>query len=279
MGPVAPRLLFLGTGGGAHADRCHAAIALQLDPARVFLMDTAGGFEVVRQLRRAGIRLGHVTRIFISHRHSDHLAGLEPLLLHIGLEAMRAGTRVEDITVYAHPQVLDAARAILKSMASTGEQLLAAAGSRVSWCPVADGAPAELWPDVALTVFPADHIPDDGTALGCAVSWGGEGRRWRLVYSGDSRPTASLRRHARGADVLVHEAGGVDAQKSIVFRSGHSTAGEAARQAAAAGVGRLFLCHIPYEAAVPSLLDEARSHFRGPVAVPDDLDAYELTPG
>jgi ribonuclease BN (tRNA processing enzyme) len=273
---VAPRLLFLGTGGGAHVERCHAALALQLTPQRVLLLDTAGGFEVVRQLRRAGVDLETVTRIFLTHRHSDHLAGLEPLLLHAGLEAMHRGGRAADVAVYGHPDVLGAARTVLVAMASIGEQLLAGAGVRLDWLPLCPGAPVDLWPGVQLTAFPADHIPEDGTALGCAVAWEEDGRRRCLVYSGDSRPTAALRRYARGADVLIHEAGGVDAQKDLVWRSGHSTAGEAARQAAAAGVGRLFLCHVPHDGAVPFLLDEARRHFRGPVAIPDDLDAYDL---
>jgi ribonuclease Z len=98
----------------------------------------------------------------------------------------------------------------------------------------------------------------------------------RLVYSGDSRPTAALRLAAGEADVLIHEAGGLDAQQKRVALAGHSTAGEAARQAKAAGVKRLFLHHVPDDAGVPALLAEACQHFSGLVYAPQDGDSYPL---
>ncbi|MDQ3700039.1 MAG: MBL fold metallo-hydrolase, partial [Chloroflexota bacterium] len=221
-----PRLVFLGTGGGAHAERCHAAIAFQLAPGRVLLLDTGGGFEVVRQLKRAGIDLGEVTRIFLSHRHSDHLAGLEPLLLHIALQAMRARRTAADVHVYAHPQVLTASQVVIEAMASSAIEFLATAGARVHWLPILPhGAPVEVWPDVRLTAFPADHIPDDGSCLGCAVELVAAERPYRVVYSGDTRSTAALGNYVQGADALIHEVGGVDAQSDAVGRAGHTTAG------------------------------------------------------
>ncbi len=272
-----PRLVFLGTGGGAHSERCHAAIVFQPAPGRVLLLDTGGGFEVVRQLKRAEIDLRGVTRIFLSHRHSDHITGLEPLLLHIGLQAMWGQRTAADVHVYAHPEVLAACQTMIETMASGAIELLAAAGAQLRWQPVlADGAAVEVWPDVHLTAFAADHIPDDGSCLGCVVSFAGPNGPRRIVYSGDSRPTAAIGRHALGAEALIHEAGGVDAQSAPVYRSGHTTAGEAARLATAAGVRRLYLCHVPQDGVIPAMLAEARLHFHGAVAVPQDLEAFSL---
>jgi ribonuclease BN (tRNA processing enzyme) len=272
----APRLDFLGTGGGAHPLRCHASIAFQPAPGRVLLLDTGGGFEVVAQLRRAGIDLGAVTRIFLSHRHSDHIAGLEPLLLHIGLQAMRSGRAAADVYVYGQAAVLEAARTILQVVASTAPQFIADAGGRLHWQPLTPDAPIEVWPDVTITAFLADHVPDDGTNLGCALDHRTAGGTRRIVYSGDTRPTEALRQAAQKADVLIHEVGGLDARQALVSRAGHSTAGEAARQAAVAGVGRLFLFHIPDDTLVPALLEEARHTFAGPVVIPDDGDGLSL---
>ena len=176
----------------------------------MLLLDTAGGFEVVAGLQRADVPLGAVTRIFLSHRHSDHLLGLEPLLLHIGLQAMWSGRPAPAVHVYGAPAVLEAARTLLDVVASYAVQFIEDGGGRVAWCELHVGRSVELWPDAHLTPFLADHIPDDGTNLGCAVDLRPAARREgvRLVYSGDSRPTAALRQAAAEADVLIHEAGG-----------------------------------------------------------------------
>ncbi len=272
------RIVFVGTGGGAHPTRCHAAIAVQVAPERVLLLDTGGGFEVVAGLKRADVSLGAVTRIFLSHRHSDHLLGLEPLLLHIGLQAMWSGRPAPAVHVYGAPAVLEAARTLLDVVASYAVQFIEDGGGRVAWCDLHAGRSVELWPDAHLTPFLADHIPDDGTNLGCAVDLRPAARPEgvRLVYSGDSRPTAALRQAAAEADVLIHEAGGLDAQQQRVALAGHSTAGEAARQAREAGVARLFLHHVPDDDGVPALLAEARRHFPGPVYVPQDGASFPL---
>jgi ribonuclease Z len=277
-------VVFVGTGGGAHTTRCHAAIALGVGPQRVLLLDTAGGFEVVAGLKGAEIDLLAVTRIFLSHRHSDHLLGLEPLLLHIGLEAMWSRRPAGEVRVYGEARVLAAAKAILDAVASSAPQLIADAGGRLEWEPLVAERSVALWPDVRLTPFPSDHVPDDGSNLGCTVDLdaelvaaGGRETPFRLAYSGDTRPTTALVRAAAGADVLIHEAGGLDVKQAPVSRAGHSTAGEAARQAVAAGARRLYLFHVPSDAAVPDLLSEARGAFPGPVDVPADGEVHTLS--
>jgi ribonuclease BN (tRNA processing enzyme) len=277
-------MVFIGTGGGAHATRCHAAIAVGVAPERVLLLDTAGGFEVVAGLKRAKVDLLAVTRIFLSHRHSDHLLGLEPLLLHVGLEAMWSRRPAGEVRVYGEARVLAAAKAILEAVASSAPQLIADAGGQVVWEPLVAERSVALWPDVRLTPFSGDHVPDDGSSLGCSVDLdgglfaaGGRETPFRLAYSGDTRPAPALVRAAAGADVLVHEAGGLDVKQAAVSRAGHSTAGEAARQAVAAGAGRLYLFHVPSDAAVAELLSEARGAFPGPVDVPADGEVHALS--
>jgi ribonuclease Z len=98
----------------------------------------------------------------------------------------------------------------------------------------------------------------------------------RLVYSGDTRPTNRLIEAARGVDVLIHESGGLDAQAAEVHKLGHSTAGDAARVAAAAGVGRLILTHVPSDRLAEPMLAEARAAFSGPVEMASDLALIEV---
>ena len=106
----------------------------------------------------------------------------------------------------------------------------------------------------------------------CRLDLGGV----RVVYRGDTRPTARLVEAAQDADLLVHEAGGLDAHGAEVHRLGHSTAGDAGRAAKAAGVARLVLTHLPSEALVEPMLAEARAAFDGPVELARDLALIEL---
>jgi ribonuclease BN (tRNA processing enzyme) len=143
---------------------------------------------------------------------------------------------------------------------------------KLRWVEAVEGEPAELRGGARLTTFLVDHEPHGGGAMGCLVERDGA----RLVYSGDTRPSKGLVEAARGVDVLIHEAGGLDAHAAEVHRLGHSTAGDAARVAAAAGVGRLILTHVPSEPLAEPMLAEARAAFGGAVELASDLTRIEV---
>lgn len=84
-----------------------------------------------------------------------------------------------------------------------------------------------------------------------------------LVYSGDTAPAPALVELARGADVLVCEAGFLDGETNLPGH--HLTGREAGEHASAAGVGQLLLTHIPPWGDQGRAAAEARSAFDGPV--------------
>ncbi|MGE3267240.1 MAG: MBL fold metallo-hydrolase, partial [Chloroflexota bacterium] len=74
----------------------------------------------------------------------------------------------------------------------------------------------------------------------------------------------------------LHEAGGTDADAERVHRPCHSTAGDAARTAKAAGVRHLVLTHIPDDNLVDAIHAEAQTVFGGPVTMAADGGSIQL---
>jgi ribonuclease BN (tRNA processing enzyme) len=121
--------------------------------------------------------------------------------------------------------------------------------------PLADGAAAPVGP-LTLRAAAVDH-PCEAYALRVEH----DGRS--LVYSGDTGPSDGLVELARGADVLLCEASwphGPDMPAGV-----HLSGRQAGEHAAAAGVGRLLLTHVPVWTDAQAVLAEAKAAFDGPV--------------
>jgi len=268
------RVRLLGTGGAANEARHQAALLVEWGEASEsgrILLDTGNGLDTVRLLIGAGCEPDLVRDIFVSHQHVDHVGGLEPLLLWSVIRALRAHGRPPDAEtrVVADPRVLADIEHLFQATITAAPRLY---GDRLRWIEAADGAAVTLGQGARLTTFPVDHEPLGGGARGCVVEHGGA----RLVYSGDTRPTVQVIEAAQGADILIHEAGGLDAHADEVHRLGHSTGGDAGRVARAARVGRLVLTHLPTDALAERMLAEARAAFGGPVDLGTDLALIEV---
>ncbi|GAA4552170.1 MBL fold metallo-hydrolase [Pseudonocardia xishanensis] len=122
--------------------------------------------------------------------------------------------------------------------------------------------------EAVLRTAAVDH-PCEAYAL--RVEHGGRS----LVYSGDTGPCAGLVELARGADVLLCEASWPhsDAMPSGVHLSGR----QAGEHAAAAGVGRLLLTHVPAWTDPQAVLAEAEAAFAGPVELVRAGGEYEVS--
>jgi ribonuclease Z len=252
-----PRVVFLGTGGALNPERYQAALLVEWGSRRA-LLDTGGGLGLVRRLLAAQLDPTTVGHVFLSHRHLDHIGGLEPLLLTMSFHAFRAGTNPAPVRLYALPGSAVAIRATLAAADGAGERRLA---GYLSWVTPNPGERVAFDDGSGLTLAAVDHLPVGGEAAGCVVDVGGA----RVVYSGDTRPCEALIEAARGADLLIHEVGGLDAREATVHQVGHSTAGDAGRVAARAGVRALALFHLPAAmwVAPADLLAEARRHAPG----------------
>ncbi|WP_405013162.1 MBL fold metallo-hydrolase [Kitasatospora sp. NBC_01539] len=119
-----------------------------------------------------------------------------------------------------------------------------------------------------VTSVLVNHL--DTEAYGFRVEHGGTA----LVYSGDTGECADLVDLARGADLFLCEAAYTDGKES--FRAIHLNGREAGEHAAAAGVGRLVLTHIPPWTDAENNRRDAAAAFTGPVDLARPGAVYEL---
>jgi ribonuclease Z len=293
-------LTFLGTGAATPTvDRNVAGLAVHRE-GETILFDCGEGSQ--RQMMRYGVGFSFA-EIFFTHYHADHMLGVTGLLRTLGLM-----DRTAPVALYgprgAHRVLRAAIELGIERNKFPVEIHEIQAGDRLSRADYdivvfetehrADTVGYALAEHTRLGRFHPERarelgIPegplwgrlhrgetvtlDDGRTV-AAADLVGEPRRGRtVVYSGDTRPHLPLIEAARGADLLVHEAtfGGDEAERAK--ETGHSTAAEAARVAAEAGVRRLVLTHISprYGRDAAELLAEARAIFPDTVIARDGL--------
>lgn len=291
---------FLGTGAATPTiDRNVASLSVRRE-GEVILFDCGEGTQ--RQMMRYGVGFSF-TEVFFTHYHADHMLGITGLLRTMGLQdrtapvrlygpkgasrilnvavnlgiernkfpieifELRPGDRISrgdyDIVVFETEHRADTVGYALAEHVRLGRfnpdralELRVPEGPL--WGKIHKGEAVTL--DDGRTVEPSDLV--------------GEPRPGRtLVYTGDTRPSLTVMEAARGADLLVHEAtfGGDEAERAK--ETGHSTASEAARVAADAGVRRLVLTHISprYSRDAPELLAEAQAVFPETIVARDGL--------
>jgi ribonuclease BN (tRNA processing enzyme) len=267
-------VILLGTGTpNAEPDRSGPAVAVVPPGGRPFLVDAGPG--VVRRAAAAGLDPKRLNRVFLTHLHSDHAAGLPDLLL----TPWTLG-RLEPLELWGPPGVAALAAHVaaaydaditnrlggLEPANDTGYKVLAR-----------EVAPGVVYEDegVGVDAFLVDH-----------GGWDAYGYRFRarervVVISGDTRPCAALVAVARGADVLVHEcyAARRFAEQSPAWRryheAMHTSTRELAALAAEARPKLLVLYHhLAWGARDDELVAEVKEGYGGEVVAARDLDVF-----
>ena len=117
-----PRVVFVGTGGALNPERYQASILVQA-AGTTFLLDVGGGLGVVRRLLTCDVDPLGVRHIVLSHRHLDHVGGLEPLLMYMFYAAHRAGAPPPPVSIHALPGSAAAIRTALAAADSSADRV------------------------------------------------------------------------------------------------------------------------------------------------------------
>ena len=244
-------LALLGTKGGPSVrpgSTMPTSSLLCLD-GRLIVIDC--GLGVTRGLVDQGMRLESLSLIFITHLHSDHYLELGPLIH----TAWTTGLKTP-VVVYGPEGLADYWEAFLQSMAADIVLRVEDEGRKelrdLVEIRTIDAGDLHAEPQLTVTAMRVEHPP----LVDCfALRFSGSGRE--VVMSADTAYLPALADFASGADLLVHEAMLGAALPALVARVGtdndklmkhltrsHTTASDAARIAAAAGVGALALHHL-----------------------------------
>jgi len=252
-------VILLGTGDPLNEERAQSCLAVPLAGNETMLVDASSGTVILRQLRDARIALEGIRHLFVTHRHFDHVDGLAPLL--IALTAVPEAS----ITVHATSATLGSLRELLALTIPGVEDWL---GEKLLWHELSPGQHVQAG-DAELTPFEVDHSIE---CVGFRVDQNGTA----MTFAADTRPCENVVRYAKGVDLLLHEAYGLESGAEQAHTFGHSTAAEAGRAAREAGVGRLVLTHLRASryADPDGLAAEAATAFGKQVTVARDLDAY-----
>ncbi len=290
----------LGTkaGGAPLARRNSSATALIL-PGETLLFDCAENTQI--QLLKAKISRADIHHIFLSHLHGDHVLGLPALIstlcgdkrtatLHIyaprnphypaySLEQWIAvGGKLMDVTPTFPIAFHDLPEGFAGELLRTPQYVITA--QMLEHRITSFGFRVEEIPQVNVDL---DKVRAVGLEVGAIL---GELKRegqvrtsagrvvtleevrlpprkpQSFVYCGDTKMCPATVTLAQNADVLLHEATFGDDMLNQAAERFHCTASQAALQARAANVGKLYLTHISvrYASAAP-LLRQARKIF------------------
>jgi ribonuclease Z len=280
-------------------DRNLSGLAIQRE-GETLLFDCGEGTQ--RQMMRYGVSFAF-REIFFTHYHADHFLGVTGLLRTLGLQ-----DRTVPVTLYGPrgaARILGAAvnlgiernRFEVDIVEVTAGQTLARGEYDLAVFETdhrADTIGYALVEHTRLGRFNPERaralgIPEgplwgrihkgetielpDGTRVAPAQLVGDPRPGRKVVYTGDTRPCATVVTAAAGADLLVHEATFGEDERERAMETGHSTAAQAAEVARQAGVRRLVLTHISprYTRDAPELLAEARAVFPESVVARDGL--------
>ena len=303
------QVITLGTGGGpSYRDKRVMSSNAVVVGKDVYLVDTGDG--LMHRYASAGLDVGQVKAVFITHHHFDHNADLGALLTYRWLANDLLGGSGQPLPVIGPPMTVGFVQHLAAAFRPTELAPITIGGTEpgpIALTVKAQDLPGDLlepkviYRDDKVTVT-AVHNNHYHYQEGSAAARNARSYAFRfdtadrsIVFTGDTGPSPRVEALAKGADILVAEVidlpkieqqwrsrGGSDqAQVDALIahlRQDHLTPEDVGKMASSAKVGMVVLNHL-----VPGWDDETdpeayargvRRYFTGRVVVANDLDRF-----
>lgn len=280
------RVSLLGTGVPTpRPDRFGPSTLIEAGDQKL-LIDAGRGAAI--RLYQAGVPIGSIDALLLTHFHSDHTVGIPDIWLTGWLQS-HFGTRSKPFRVIGPPGTktlmshLEQAYAADVRMRIEDEKLPAEGAAVVVEEFGGDGVVYEKG-DLRVIAFGVDH----GDVIKPAYGYRMEYRDRSFVISGDTRFNANVIRHGTGADLLIHEVAIVRpelAHEPFIQRimAHHTTAREAGTVFARAKPRLAAFTHLVFlasettpPASIDDLMAQTRETYSGPLQVGEDLMSFEI---
>lgn len=274
------QVVMLGTGTpNAEADRVSSGVAIVVDQ-QPYLIDCGHGVvqRVVQanQTNKIEWDTTHLTRLFVTHLHADHIVGLPDLMFTPWIH-----NRTEKIQAYGPAQLQSMVKHLLLAFDENIREHCEAHpspefGYQLDVHPITVG---KFYEDDRLQVHALKANHGDLTAYSFKFVINDHS----IVISGDTKPVPEFADWARNCDILIHE---VYSSKMFVTRPEawqayhsrvHTSTDELATLAHTIQPRLLVLYHQLFWGQTPDeLRSEITSHYHGQVVSANDLDIFEL---
>lgn len=273
------RITLLGTGSGPPVRPARAGVGTLVEAGGERLLFDAG-YGVLRRLVQAGHRMDAVSKVFLTHLHSDHIVELPALLL---LPWSAPSARSVPLEVWgpagtkAMMDGLTRAFAFDIHVRRDVDEKASGRGIAVEAHDIRSGVVYER-SGLKVSVFAVDHGPVK-PAFGYRVDYRGRS----VAISGDTRVSDSLMAASAGVDVLIHEAIDAEFLRSVERPSPQLLEAILAHHTTAEEAGGVFrrvrprLAVFSHSPGTPALIEGARKGgYTGRLELGEDLMIIEV---
>lgn len=273
------RVTLLGTGAPPpRMDRFGPSTLVEVG-GKKFVFDAGRGS--MQRLHQLKIPFGDIDAMFLTHHHSDHVVGFPDLWL-TGWIGRPWGRRSVPLEVWGPEQTEQMMEHLSHAFAvdiRARRRHYPAEGVQLVAHEIKEGVVLDR-DGIKISAFEVDHGGEELPAFGYRIDYDGRA----VVLSGDTTFNENLIRHARGADVLVHEvtaaAGGTveNAEQLKRIAANHTTPEQAAEVFARVKPRLAVYNHLLlFGSATPEdLVPATRKTYGGPLIVGEDLLRIEI---